>query len=111
MTAPYANALGETLGAQTQADVVGRRAGERTEAVEQAQRLQDSGIDAHAHAMIARLDTTQGGAARKCPLRHNRGRQLPPLARFVKVRTEGAQGMAHSYRGAVGGRHGSFLIH
>ena len=69
--------------------------GDLSQSFEQAERLEDAGIDADADTWLPSLDFLQGRARRESPLGHHRHRQPATPARVMDVRTELAQRVSH----------------
>lgn len=59
-----------------------------TQAVEQAERLEDAGVDADADIGVASLDPLQRGSGRKGALGRDRHRQAPASTGVVDVRPQ-----------------------
>ena len=88
---------GQSLSYQVVADV-----GDMAQAIEQAERLQDSSVDADADAGVPGFDLLQGRAGREGALGHNRHRQPAPPTGVVDVRAELSQGSPNSGRRVMG---------
>lgn len=67
------------------------RIGQHSKPIEKAQGLKHGGIDPNAHAMVARLDPTQGWAAGECPLGNDLRRQPSSPAGVMDILTKLAE--------------------
>src|SRR6185437_3782414 len=97
--------LGQIGGGQRLSDGVVADVGKLAETVEQAERLQNAGINSDAHIGVPCLDPLQGRAGCEGALRHHGHRQPPPTAGVVNVRAELAQRSPHRSGRVMGGRH------
>ena len=79
--------------------------GNPAQAVEQAERLQDTGVDADADMGVAGFDPLKGGPGREGAFRHDRHRQPPAATGIMDVRPKFAQGSTDGGRRIVRGRH------
>lgn len=94
--------LGQLGAGERPADAIVADVGDLDQAVEQAERLQNAGIDAHAG--VAGFDSLQRRAGREGALGDDGHRQPPTPPSIVDVRAELAQGPPNGGRGIVGGR-------
>ena len=79
--------------------------GDLAQTVEQAERLQDPGIDADADTGVPRFDSLQGRTGREGALGYDRHRQPPAPTGIVDVRPELAQRTSHGSGRIVRRRH------
>jgi hypothetical protein len=56
-----------------------------TQGVEQAQRMEHGGVNAHADAMVAIFDPSEGFAGRKSSVSHRFHREAPALTRIGHI--------------------------
>lgn len=91
---------GERLAYAVVADV-----GDLDQTVEQAERLENAGIDPDADTGVAGFNSLQRRAGREGALGDDRHRQPPAPPGIVDVRAELAQGPSNGGRGIVGGRY------
>src|SRR4051794_30135285 len=80
------DALRQLRAGQGLADAVAADVGNLAEAIEQAQRLQDGGVDADADIGVASFDLLQGRTGRKRALGHDCHGQPPPPTGVVDIR-------------------------
>lgn len=95
--------LGEFGAGERLADAVVADVGNPAQAVEQAERLQDAGVNADADVSVSGLNPLQCRPGREGPLGHDRHRQPPAPTGIVDVCAELAQGAPHGSRNAYGG--------
>lgn len=82
------NVPGQVGAGQRPSDAVVADVGQLAQAVEQAERQQDAGIDADADTGVASFDPLQCRARREDTLSHDRHWQPPPPPGIVNVRSE-----------------------
>lgn len=97
--------LGQIGAGQRLPDAVVADVGDSAQAVEEAEGLQDAGIDADADIGVAGFDPLQRRARREGALSHDSHRQSAPAACIVNVRAELAQGAPDGSRRVMWGRH------
>lgn len=97
--------LGQIGACQCLSDTVVADVGNLAQAVEQAQGLKDTGIDADADSGVPRFDPLLCRAGREGALSHDRHRQSATPACIVNVRAELAQGALHGGRRFMWSRH------
>ena len=86
-------------------DTVIADVGNLAQAVEQAERLQDTGVDADADMGVAGFDPLEGGAGREGAFRHDRHGQPPAATGITDVRSKFAQGSPDGGGRIVRSRH------
>lgn len=96
-----ADALGELGARQGLAHAVAADVGDLAQPLEQAKRVQDGGIDAHADIGVARFDLLEGRAGCERAFRHDGHGQSPPSTSIMDICTELAQDAPHGGRGMV----------
>lgn len=104
--------LGEFGAGERLADAVVADVGDLDQAIEQAERLENAGIDADADIGVAGFDSLQRRAGREGALGDDGHRQPPTTSGVMDVRAELAQGPPNGGRGIVGGRaFAPFMLH
>lgn len=97
--------LGEFSAGERLADAVIADVGEPAQAVEQAERLQDAGVNADADISVSGFNPLQCRPGREGALGHDGHRQPSAPTGIVDVRAELAHGAPHGSRRVMWGRH------
>jgi hypothetical protein len=96
-----ADALWEFRARQDLAHAVAADAGDLAQRIEQAKRMQDGGLDAHADIGVARFDLLESRAGCERAFCHDGHGQSPPSTSIADICTKLAQDTPHSGRGMV----------
>lgn len=99
------DALGQLGTGESPPDAIVADVGNLAQAVEETERLENTGIDADADVGVAGFDSLEGGAGREGAFRHNRHGQPAAAAGVMDVRAQLAQGAPHSGGRIVRSRH------
>ena len=104
------NTLGELVEGKPEPDGVRGRVGQLPEAVEEAEGVEDGGVDAHAHAGIAGLHALEGGTTGEGAIRDDARGKPATAACVADVYPELLQGTADGGRGTMGRGHSDIFI-